>query len=204
MTPRFIVLEGIDGSGTTSQSRRLLEALEARGHEVVHTFQPSKGAIGRLIREHLSVNAEGMEPDALALLFAADRLDHLGKVIAPALERGKLVLCDRYVISSWVYQSLKCPKSWVRQINARATWPDLTFFLDVPAEVAMQRVANRREQTGEDVEVFDDPDLQRRLARGYATVAKDPSHHNVITIDATQSFDDVASALLQGCTERGL
>lgn len=204
MTPRFIVLEGIDGSGTTSQSRRLEEALRARGHDVVHTFQPSRGVVGRLVREHLSVKAEAIEPDAMALLFAADRLDHLEKTITPALARGKVVLCDRYVISSWVYQSLKCPRSWVRQINARATWPDLTFLLKVPAEVAMQRVADRRAETGEPVEVFDDPDLQRRLARGYESLAREHQDQNVVTIDATQTFDEVAAALLDGCVARGL
>lgn len=204
MTPRFIVLEGIDGSGTTSQSRRLEQALQARGHDVVHTFQPSRGAIGRLIRTHLSVKAEPMEPDAMALLFAADRLDHLEKTIAPALARGSVVLCDRYVISSWVYQSLKCPRSWVHEINARATWPDLTYLLKVPADVAMQRVADRRAETGEDVEVFDDPELQRRLARGYESLAKEHEARDVVTVDATRSFEDVARSLLDDCIARGL
>ena len=81
---RFIAIEGIDGSGTTLQTRALADWLRGRGHDVVETREPSPGPIGRLVRERLSVEATPLDPAALALLFAADRLDHVAQEIEPA------------------------------------------------------------------------------------------------------------------------
>lgn len=106
-TPKFIVLEGIDGSGTTTQLSRVSAALRTLGHRVHETREPTGGRIGKLIREQLS-DPSGVSARCLALLFAADRIDHLDREILPALARGEVVVCDRYVMSSLVYQSLDC------------------------------------------------------------------------------------------------
>src|SRR5204862_347715 len=124
---RFIVLEGVDGAGTTTQTRALAAALAARGHIVTTTCQPSDGVIGKLVRSQLRATDDPPDPRALALLFAADRLDHIHRVVEPALARGEVVISDRYVASSWIYQGLACDPQWVRTINAHAPWPDLTL-----------------------------------------------------------------------------
>src|SRR5690606_25682164 len=108
---RLIVLEGIDGSGTTTQARWLGEALEQRGHAVIVTREPTSGPIGLLIRQALqqqlpSENGQSVQLDfrAMALLFAADRVDHNQRLILPALAAGKIVISDRYTLSSLLYQ----------------------------------------------------------------------------------------------------
>ncbi|MFO7561225.1 MAG: dTMP kinase [Enhygromyxa sp.] len=205
--PGFLVLEGIDGSGTTTQRARVAERLRARGHRVHETREPSDGRIGKLTRELLAVvpgEPRTVDAAGLALLFAADRLEHLAREIEPALARGELVLCDRYVISSWVYQSLDCDPAWVRTINQRARWPDLTFVFDLSAELALARVAARREATGEAIERFDVPETQRRLAAGYAATLEHPGLAGMVRVDASASIEAVSEAILERCVAAGL
>ncbi len=194
-----MVLEGIDGSGTTTQCTALAERLRARGHRVTTTREPSRGEIGVLTRAQLAADRAPLRPDALALLFAADRLEHLQREIEPALGRGEVVLCDRYLMSSWAYQSLDCPLEWVRSINERALWPDLTLLVAVPAEVGVARVQARQAAHGEPEERFDVPDLQRRLERAYEAFADDASLRDVVRVDGTRSIDEVTQQLLEAC-----
>jgi dTMP kinase len=200
---RFIALEGIDGSGTTLQTRALAEWLGRRGHTVVETREPSRGAIGTLVRAQLAVGA-ALGPDALALLFAADRLDHVAREVAPALAAGTVVLSDRYLLSSLAYQSLDCDEDWVRRINARAVRPDLTLVLDVPAEVAFARV-QRRLATGEGAEErFDALDLQRRIAANYARLRGDPVLGRVVVVAGDRPPELVTAALTDALAGLGL
>jgi dTMP kinase len=197
MPGRFIVLEGLDGSGTTSQAAALAASLEARGHAVHQTREPSDGVIGRQIRELLRADrSPRVDPHAIALLFAADRLAHVRDEIQPALERGEVVVCDRYVVSSWVYQSLECDAAWVRMINARAPWPDLTVMLDVPVDVAIARVHARAGVT----EIYDTEATQRRVAAAYRQVATE-GHPNVVVVDGTGTIDDVAARVQSSAIE---
>jgi dTMP kinase len=201
---RFIALEGIDGSGTTSQRGALAEALRARGHVVVETYEPSSGSIGSLARQRLAQRAAPLDRGALALLFAADRLDHVATEIEPALAKGHVVLTDRYVMSSWVYQALDCDPAWVRAINQRAPWPDLTFVLDVPAAEAMRRVTARHGAAGPDLEIYETTPLQERLAAGYSALARDPTLPNVQRVDGTRPLVEVTAAILAACVDAGL
>jgi len=202
---RFIVLEGIDGAGTTTQARRLAEALERRGTPVCLTCEPTPGPVGKLIRQALqhklvAENGEGVRPvswSTMALLFAADRLDHVDSVIAPALSAGRTVVCDRYVLSSLAYQSVTSPAGegavpWIRDLNARALRPDLTIVLDVSDEVAAERRAAR----GGPAEMFEVREIQRRLAEVYARgerlVPDDPLVHVADGLP-----DDVAARVLE-------
>lgn len=206
-SPQFLVFEGIDGSGTTTQCRRVADRLRARGHRVLETREPSDGRVGKLTRELLAV-VEGqrrtVDAAGLALLFAADRLEHLRREIEPALADGQIVLCDRYVVSSWVYQSLDCDPAWVRTINRHARWPDLTFVFDLDPELALARVAARRGQSGEPVERFDVPETQRRLAAGYAAMLDDDSLSAVERVDAAASIAAVEEAIVARCLAAGL
>jgi len=197
---RFIALEGLDGSGTTTQAARLADALLQHGHAVVRTQEPSSGAIGRLVRERLREGATPLDADALALLFAADRRDHVATEIEPALARGAHVVCDRYVLSSWVYQGLASDPAWVRTINAHAPWPDLTLVLELPAEVAAARVQARAGPA----EIFDALALQRRIATGYREALARPEVVRTIAIDAGAPIDRVAADVWQAVLALGL
>ncbi len=202
-TPRgcFIVLEGIDGSGTTSQTRALADRLRERGREVLETREPTSGAIGALIRERLSVRAAALDPAALALLFAADRLDHLTREVLPAVAAGTVVISDRYLLSSLAYQSLDCDPDWIRQINARAARPDLTLVLEVPAEVAFDRVQRRMTHGAAVEERFDALALQRRVAEHYRRFRDDPGLGLVRVIDGTAGPAQVTAALVAALDE---
>ncbi len=210
---RFIAIEGIDGSGTTLQTRALATALRARGHQVVETREPTDDMfIGPRIRESLATSAQPLDPRALALLFAADRIDHAVRRIGPAVESGAIVLSDRHVLSSLAYQSLDCELEWVRAINRHAPAPDLCLFLDVPAEVAFARVQRRRGITGAVGERFDVPELQRRVAANYDALlswaqqsADGPSTlGECLRVDGTETPEAVTRALIALCEARGL
>jgi dTMP kinase len=200
---RFIVIEGIDGSGTTLQTRAVGTWLERRGHTVLETREPSTGAIGALARQRLGVHAD-TGPVTLALLFAADRLDHVAREVGPALAAGAVVVSDRYLMSSLAYQGLDCDESWVREINRHARVPDLTLVLDVPADVAFARV-QRRAAAGEAVaERYDALDLQRRLAAHYRRLHADPQLGPMVVVDGDRPPADVTAALTDALLQAGL
>jgi dTMP kinase len=200
---RFIVLEGIDGSGTTTQAARLVAELGRRGTRAVATCEPTSGPVGKFIRSALKgeLTAEAGAPHALpwssmALLFAADRLDHVESVIAPALRDGVVVVCDRYVLSSLAYQSTTSPEGeravpWIRALNSQALRADLTIVLDVADDVARAR----RERRGGKPELFEVNDLQRRLAAVYASAESLLPGERVVHV-ADGPLDDVAAQIL--------
>jgi dTMP kinase len=160
---KFIVLEGIDGSGLTTHAARLHSWLENTSKEKVYlTKEPTGGPIGALIR--LALGGRLSVDDAtLALMFAADRLDHLSSDIAPRLNQGQHVICDRYYLSSLVYQSLTQDADWIKAINAPARWPDLTIFIDVPAEVCVERIMRERWRA----ELFETEETLTRVRQNY-------------------------------------
>lgn len=173
----FVVVEGVDGCGSTTHSRLLAKALRSSGREVVLTCEPTNGPVGGLIRQILQrrlfvadvSGPRGFAWSTMALLFAADRLDHLDSVVIPALRDGAIVVSDRYDLSSLAYQSATAPDGedvlpWIRELNARALRPDLTIVIDVPSQVAEERRRNR----GGVEEVFENRALQERLVQVYA------------------------------------
>ncbi len=197
----FLALEGLDGSGTSTQSGALQAALRARGHTVLTTHQPSTRSLGTLARTLLGRDTSASDPHLHALIFAADRLDHVAAEIEPALARGEVVVCDRYVMSSWVYQSLNCDPAWVESINARAPWPDATFVLTVGAHEASRRVHARTPEHQR--EIFETEAIQRQVEAGYAA-AVSRELPGVQAIDGTQPIEQVTAALVQACVAIGL
>ena len=168
MTGRFIVLEGPDGAGTTTQARALSAALSARGRQVHVTAEPSTGPIGKHIRALLGADKPtGDGWRTLALLFAADRLHHVQHEIEPKLAAGVDVISDRYVLSSLVYQSLNVELDWVATLNQYARPADLTLVVDIDPEEA----ARRRSARAGAEEIFDAIDQQRRVREGYLSLA---------------------------------
>ncbi|MHB8420321.1 MAG: dTMP kinase [Myxococcales bacterium] len=194
---RFLVLEGIDGAGTTTQTAELARRLRARGVPAVATAEPSRGPVGSLVRLALQGRLTGpvgreLDRTALALLFAADRLDHVACEVLPRLAEGAWVVSDRYVLSSLAYQTLDVPQAFVESINARAPAPDLTLFLEVPPEVALRR----RRAEGPPAEIFEKLPLQRRIAALYRrAIAAGAARGPVRVVDGTLGIAAVADEL---------
>lgn len=190
---RFVVLEGLDGAGTTTQALRLAQALRRSGHRVVLTREPSNGPVGVLLRQALASRLPGrqrLSDEALALLFAADRLHHLASTVEPGLAAGAIVISDRYALSSFAYQGRVLGQPWVETLNARATSPDLTLFLEVRPRVA----AARRKMRGGRRERFEDARTQAAVARAYgAVMARHARAHHVRWIDGEMGVDEVAA-----------
>jgi dTMP kinase len=173
---KLIVLEGIDGAGTSTQVARLGRYYGARIHA---THEPSDGPVGMEIRKILRGEHAPFDPGALALLFAADRRDHLAREIEPALARGVHVVTDRYLISSLVYQGRFIDPEHVRIINNGVRAADLTLLLEVPVDVA----SGRRTTRGGPDELFDPIELQRQVAAHYMREAerlRDEQHVRVL------------------------
>jgi len=170
---RLIVLEGLDGAGTTTQAKRLVAHLRAEGRAAHGTREPSDGPIGRLIRElltgHHAIAGQRIAQSTFGLLFAADRLDHLQREVEPQLAAGAIVVSDRWYHSSLAYQGTGAERDWITTINGRARRPDLTIFLAVRPEVA----AARRVAAGRVEELFEDLAMQQDVDAGYrATIAE--------------------------------
>ncbi|RLF55064.1 MAG: dTMP kinase [Thermoplasmata archaeon] len=149
MSP-FIVIEGIDGSGKGTQARLLKERLEDLGRNVVLTSEPTKGPIGKMIREHLS--NPFLDDESLSLLFAADRIEHLEKEIRPIMSPDTFIISDRYVYSSIAYQGQKVDMEWVGEINKYADRPDLAILLDIDPKLGERRMRDR----GDELEYFEE------------------------------------------------
>jgi len=194
---RFFVFEGIDGAGTTTQARRLARRLEEAGAKILLTAEPSEGSVGKLLRSILErrlAPAGGGDWDGrtLALLFAADRLDHYLGQIRPALEAGVHVVCDRYVLSSVAYQGMAAPRAWIRSLNRFAAPPDRTFFLRVRPEAALER----RLRESASPQLFETLPQLEKVSRLYEEAARElEGRHRVIAIDGELSVDEVAEAI---------
>ena len=198
----LIAIEGIDGAGTTTQSRLLSETLSGRGLPIHTTREPSDGPIGVLIRQMLTGRvvvpgiggARAPRWTTMALLFAADRVDHLDAEVVPNLLDGVTVITDRYDYSSVAYQSLTAGAdreetiAWVRTLNAQARRPDLTIVLDVDPEQA----ASRRQGRSGSRELFEEEELQAALAAFYKDIGRYFPGDNIVHVDGNVSIEETA------------
>lgn len=180
----FIVIEGIDGAGSTTQTKLLVDWLKRKGIDAIATKEPTNGAIGQLIRKYLNNPLSSAVIDAL--LFAADRVEHVDNLIKPLIEQGKVVVSDRYVESSIAYQSCSgVDESWLMTINKFAIQPDLTVILDVDPFTALKRKGVLREKF--EVEEFlskvREKFLHRAKLMGY------------VVIDAGQTIEEVQAEI---------
>lgn len=196
-TGQFVVLEGLDGSGTTTQGNRLVKALQAQGKEALFTFEPSDLPVGLQIREVIERVEGSMSPQILPWLFVADRADHLDRVIEPAVSRGAVVVSDRYLCSSLAYQTLNAEFDLVASLNSWFRPADLTIFLDVPVDVCIKRIEARRSADGNDEELFDKREALERIDIGYRQGLDylRGRGDRVEYIDGTQSIDDIAAEI---------
>lgn len=174
----FIALEGGDAAGTTTHSHLLKGFLESKGFKVYLTQEPSQSKIGILIREFLK-NKE-IPPTTDALLFAADRDLHYKNEIKNKLEERYIVISDRYIESSIVYQSVQSDKitvDWVKEINKFVGLPDITIILDINPKIALAR------KEAEDLEKFEDSSFLAKVRNLYLTRAKEENYHIISSDD---------------------
>jgi dTMP kinase len=202
---KFIVIEGIDGAGTTTQSKAICQKLN-KLYDVptVWTHEPTNRPIGAFIREILQENVpcDGLgawdpPPEAMALLFSADRVDHIENLVKPKLKEGH-VISDRYFHSTLAYQSLTSERSfdgylsWLKIINHFIIVPDLTIILRISAEES----AKRREARNEKKEKYEENDLQVKLVEFYDGYL-DTGMGDVVFVDGEQSRESVLSDCME-------
>jgi dTMP kinase len=195
---RFVVLEGIDGAGTTTQVARLAERLKKGSRPVRATREPSDGPVGTLVRQVLTgriVLPGGRAPGwaTMALLFAADRMDHVESEILPFISDGGIMLSDRYDASSLAYQSVSSGRGgdatvdWIRTLNRYALRPDLTIVLDIAPSLA----AARREARGEAAQLYEQNEVQQALAAFYKELPRHMPNDRIILVDASGTVAEV-------------
>ncbi len=184
----FLCLEGLDGCGKSTHAKLLAAWLRSRGRKVIITDEPTNGAIGKIIKRMLRGELK-LPIAAEALLFAADRVQHIADVIGPALKAGKVVLNERYVYSSLAYQSARgLQVNWISSINKYAIRPDLGILIDVPAKIAFARIEPSRR-----LDEFErNLRLQQRVRRNYLRIAR---REGLKIIDGTRSRDEVQAEM---------
>src|SRR5215470_8099843 len=200
----LVTVEGVEGSGKSTQCKRLTEALRSRGFDVVPTREPDGTPMGAALRRLFE--AEGPPPAALAqvFLFMAARQQHVHTVIRPALSRGAVVLSDRYADATMAYQGygLGVNLETIRDFNALATGgltPDLTLLLDLDPAVGMARIRDRR------LDAFEKMDLtfHRRVRDGYLEIAR-TEKRRVVVLDAAQHPDALFASIEAVVSDRVL
>jgi dTMP kinase len=178
----FIVIEGLDGSGKTTQAKILVQKL-LKNHAAAFTAEPSQGKVGVFIRKSILYGETRPPVSVEALLFAADRIEHIQNEVQPALDKGEIVVSDRYVYSSLAYQgSAGIDLEWIGTINQLALKPDLALFIDVPPEIVLERLKRKKS-------VMENLDTQRKVRHIYQKFIE---KGELITIDGNKPKNEVA------------
>lgn len=197
----FIVFEGIDGSGKSTHINILSKELRQQGFNVLKTSEPSRGRVGKFIRRYSKSNRQRLPPETEALLFAADRFEHVQLIIEPALRRNRIVISDRFLHSSLAYQgAMGASLDWIREMNRFASKPDLGILLDIHPEYSLNRVNRRRT-------VFEDPDYLQKVRALYLEFVR---QEELVKVDADrpkkivqQEISSIVQAFLNtGCDKR--
>ncbi|MFQ6064680.1 MAG: dTMP kinase [Candidatus Bathyarchaeia archaeon] len=183
----FICIEGLDASGKSTHARQLVRNLRRKGFDTLYTTEPSSGWIGEFIRTYVLQRKKRVPSIVEALLFAADRADHVEAKIKPALQRGMIVVCDRYLYSSLAYQGgAGLDLDWIWQINKNAITPDLAIYTDVPPEVVVKRIRRKKS-------VMERLEIQRKVHRIYANLVEDGL---LVRVDGNRPKDEVSKDIL--------
>lgn len=190
---KFIVFEGLDGSGKSTQSRRFKEHLESLGRQVLYTHEPTDtGVAGTKIRRILKREEPFPKPKEMQMLYVEDRRIHTNEIIIPALERGIDVVGDRYFLSTVAFGTIGgCDVDWLYEINKEFPWPDLTFIIDTDTKTCLDRLAYR----GEGLEYFE---RQKKFGRAQETYRAMPARHeNVFLINGNQTIEEIWTDILK-------
>jgi dTMP kinase len=194
---RFVVFEGLDGSGKTTQMARLQKRLSGIGIDAVTTCEPTNGPVGTLIRQMLTGQIV-TDPRTLAALFAADRTDHLvtpDTGVAALVKKGRTVLCDRYYFSSYAYHARDMALEWVitlNAVNAQIMRPDLTLFIDVAPKTCLERIRAGRKH----LDLFEKIDILTQVRDNYfAAFERLKDHETVVVVDGNALEEQVEQAI---------
>jgi dTMP kinase len=181
----FICIEGLDGCGKTTQAKLLVKKLR-KSHNAIYTAEPSHGRIGAFIRKSCLYGEKRLSSAIEALLFAADRLEHVENKVLPALRQGRLVVSDRYVYSSLAYQGAAgLTLEWIERINEHALLPDFAIFIDVDPKIVMQRLKPKKS-------VMENLETQRRVRQMYLSYVE---KGKLVRIDGNKPKKEVAEDL---------
>jgi len=165
----FIVFEGLDGAGSTTQASLLESYFKSEGKKVLLTKEPTQGIVGGMIRAVLKGDLS-VSNETLQLLFAADRAYHMGKEVEPALDKNYLVISDRYLFSSIAYGSASgLDKEWLKKINEKFRLPDITIFIDVNPSTCIRRISENRFST----ELFEKEESLKKVRQEYIELAEE-------------------------------
>ena len=195
----FITFEGIEGCGKTTQMERFAENLKKHGIPLITTFEPGGTRIGEDIRRILlDARNKELSPLAELILYAADRAQHIDQVIKPALDQGKWVICDRFVDATVAYQGIARGQDMrlIQMLNETTTHgirPDMTFLLDCPVEMGLERAIKRNEapdHQGQDRFERETMDFHNKVRKGYLDLANQEKERFVI-IDGFLSEDEI-------------
>ena len=200
MTGKFIVIEGLDGTGKTTQIALVAERLRAEGYHVHVTAEPTKAAVGRHIREVLGGRAQA-SPWELACLFLADRIGHNNDPadgLQKHLADGDIILCDRYYYSTFAYQGTDTDLDWAMQAHfncPEVAKPDLCIFLTMSPEACLERIHAGRDAAA--LEIFENTASLTRIGKRFADVfAKLRARENVVQLDAAGTIPEVTEKIL--------
>lgn len=192
----FIVLEGLDGSGTTTQLHRVSDELTKMGRNVFKTFEPTDQPIGKLIRSILRKEIV-QTPVTVSKLFVSDRYEHINGIdgVKAHLDCGDFVICDRYLFSSLAYQSPECGFEYVKSINDEFPLPEHLFFISVPEELCQERMEKR----GEEKELFDALEYQKKVRKNYEKILNiyKESDMKIHILDGTKSIENITKEILE-------
>ncbi len=173
---KFIVFEGLDGSGQSTQAERLVSFLNKKKIRAHITKEPTNNLIGGLIRGRLQGDWKST-PECLQLLFAADRAHHLEKKVIPYLEKGINVICDRYFFSAIAFGSLEIDDwNWLKEINKRFIVPDTVFYLKVSPEICIKRISENRLS----FELFEEEAKLKAIEKSYNKLSKEYNFFEII------------------------
>lgn len=182
---KFIVFEGLDGSGQTTQTKLLAEFLKSKNQKVLTTKEPTlDSAAGKTIREVLD-EKKVISPKELQELYAEDRREHLNKVVIPALKKGEIVISDRYCFSSFAFGSLGVPLDYLFKINDKFLMPDLVFFMDTKPETCILRIEKR----GKNKTLFEKKEKLEKVYKIYKEIFN--KFKNVIMIDGEKNIEEI-------------
>jgi len=192
----FIAFEGLDGSGSSTQSRILAERLEKTGHPTLLTKEPTKDTpIGKIIREILQHRWD-VTPETLQLLFSADRAEHLKTKIKPAIKNGQIVITDRYLFSTLAYGAMDLSMGWLKSLNKYFPIPDIVFLFKLDPKECIKRIAGR----GSDYELFEQAEKLTKIWENYEKIAGE--YENFHMIDATKKIEEISEEIWRIIAEK--
>ncbi len=186
----FIVFEGIDGSGKTTQAKLLQEELKRNGFEALLTKEPTDGPIGQIIRKGLRGELN-FSMKTIQLLFTADRSYHLETTILPALREGKVVISDRYFYSTIAYGMLELEKEWLKKINSGFLEPDMVFLIDIDPETSLERLSTSRKTK----EKFEDLEKLRKVRENYLEISRE--YKNFYVVNGNRNAEEIHRDILK-------